>query len=88
MWARSFVASCVAVLETSLPHIFERLSLAVLERGWLSSNNVVFSKAAHGATVVDTGYSSHAAQTVALIAGQLGAEPLARIININTHGGR
>jgi glyoxylase-like metal-dependent hydrolase (beta-lactamase superfamily II) len=69
----------------SLPHLFERLSLAVLERGWLSSNNVVFKDRREGATVIDTGYASHAEQTVALIAAHLGSEPLARVLNTHLH---
>ena len=44
--------------------------MTVLERGWLSANNIVFA-AAHGdmegSAVVDTGYVSHSAQTLALI---------------------
>jgi DNA recombination-dependent growth factor C len=41
-------------------------SLRVLERGWLSANNVVFLDGDE-ATVVDTGYVTHAAQTVELV---------------------
>ena len=68
----------------SLSRTFTRLSLAVLERGWLSSNNVLFT-GGEGATLVDTGYSSHAEQTVALVAARLGAQPLARIVNTHLH---
>ena len=38
----------------------------VLERGWLSSNNVLIADAA-GAALVDSGYGSHAPQTLALV---------------------
>ncbi len=58
--------------------------MKVLERGWLSANNIVFQDA-HGATVVDTGYHSHAAQTLTLIATALGGLPLTRIINTHLH---
>ena len=38
-------------------------SLRVLERGWLSANNIVFLEGEH-ATLVDSGYVTHAAQTL------------------------
>jgi glyoxylase-like metal-dependent hydrolase (beta-lactamase superfamily II) len=60
------------------------LGLVLLERGWLSSNNIVF-RGSDGATVVDTGYDSHAEQTVALLQRELRDEPLARIINTHLH---
>lgn len=62
--------------------------VAVLERGWLSANSVVFLPApgdAQGAAVVDTGYVSHAGQTVLLIEQALAGQPLARILNTHLH---
>lgn len=60
--------------------------LTLLERGWLSANNLLLHGApGEGATVVDTGHSVHAAQTVALVAQALGDEPLARIVNTHLH---
>jgi glyoxylase-like metal-dependent hydrolase (beta-lactamase superfamily II) len=61
--------------------------LAVLERGWLSSNNIVLPAAADepGATVIDTGHTKHAAQTVALVEHRLQGRPLARIVNTHLH---
>jgi glyoxylase-like metal-dependent hydrolase (beta-lactamase superfamily II) len=60
--------------------------LTLLERGWLSSNNVVLHGASgEGATVIDTGHSVHAAQTVALVAQALDGEPLTRIVNTHLH---
>lgn len=56
----------------------------VLERGWLSSNSVVFEEGKH-LTVVDTGYASHARQTAALIDHIGGGRPLARIISTHLH---
>ena len=38
-----------------------------------------------GACVVDTGYHSHAAQTVALVAQALGGQALARVVNTHLH---
>lgn len=58
--------------------------MAVLERGWLSSNNVVLLGSA-SVSVVDTGYWSHAAQTIELIARASGGRPLATIVNTHLH---
>lgn len=59
-------------------------SLVVIERGWLSSNNVL-ALAGDTATLVDSGYVGHAAQTVALVRQALGARKLARLINTHSH---
>lgn len=58
--------------------------IQVLERGWLSSNNIVFEDP-ELSTVVDTGYGSHSGQTLALIQGALRGRPLQRIINTHLH---
>jgi len=61
--------------------------LTVFERGWLSSNNILLHGApGEGATLVDTGYVSHAGQTVALVRHALRpGETLARIVNTHLH---
>ena len=61
--------------------------ITVLERGWLSANNYLFHSADQdgGAALVDTGYCIHADQTVALVQGSLGTQPLARILNTHLH---
>jgi len=58
--------------------------LTVFERGWLSSNNVLF---AHGerTAIVDTGYVSHAPQTLALAQRALGARALDLVVNTHLH---
>ena len=58
--------------------------ITVLERGWLSANNIVFH-GQHGTAVVDTGYCSHADQTVELVQGALGGRALDRILNTHLH---
>lgn len=73
-------------------------SLRLLERGWLSANSIVFLDSNRlaadgpidgplldGAVVVDTGYVSNAAQTVALLRDTLGARPLSAILNTHLH---
>jgi glyoxylase-like metal-dependent hydrolase (beta-lactamase superfamily II) len=58
--------------------------MTVLERGWLSSNNVVFD-GRHGTAVVDTGYVAHSAQTVALVQRALNGKPLERVCCTHLH---
>ena len=59
-------------------------SMTVFERGWLSSNNVLFASD-EGTAIVDTGYASHAPQTLALVKRKLGARTLDLIINTHLH---
>jgi glyoxylase-like metal-dependent hydrolase (beta-lactamase superfamily II) len=58
--------------------------IAVFERGWLSSNNVLIHDEA-GATLIDTGHVNHAEQTLALVRHALAGQPLARIVNTHLH---
>jgi glyoxylase-like metal-dependent hydrolase (beta-lactamase superfamily II) len=64
------------------PHLPE--SLRVIERGWLSSNNILAFEG-DTATLVDSGYVGHAAQTEALVRHALGGRRLARLINTHSH---
>ncbi len=59
-------------------------SLRVIERGWLSSNNVLAFDG-DAAALVDTGYVGHADQTVALVRQGLGTRRLARVVNTHSH---
>ncbi len=59
-------------------------SLLVLERGWLSANNIIFFEG-ENATVVDSGYVTHAAQTVELVGNALCGQRLKRLINTHSH---
>jgi glyoxylase-like metal-dependent hydrolase (beta-lactamase superfamily II) len=59
-------------------------SIRVLERGWLSSNNVLLVDDQHTA-LVDTGYATHAAQTVALVRHALDTRPLDLVVNTHLH---
>ena len=58
--------------------------IRVLERGWLSSNNILFLDD-DGATVVDTGYVTHGDETLRLIDEALQGRTLKRIINTHLH---
>lgn len=61
--------------------------LTVLERGWLSSNNILIHAAPGeaGATLVDSGHVNHAEQTVQLVRHALRGQPLARLVNTHLH---
>ena len=59
-------------------------TMRVLERGWLSSNNVLFLGRDQTA-LVDSGYLTHAVQTVALVAHGLQGRPLDRLLNTHLH---
>jgi glyoxylase-like metal-dependent hydrolase (beta-lactamase superfamily II) len=61
--------------------------LTVLERGWLSSNNTLVPAGPDepGATLIDTGHTKHAPQTLALVRHALNGAPLARIVNTHLH---
>lgn len=58
--------------------------ITVFERGWLSANNVLF----HGdgpTALVDSGYATHSAQTVALVRQALDGRALDLLINTHLH---
>lgn len=57
--------------------------LRVLERGWLSSNNIVCLGDAPA--VIDTGHAKHALQTVSLVRELLGDQALASIAHTHLH---
>ncbi len=57
----------------------------MLERGWLSSNNIVFGAGPSGAAIVDTGYCTHAVQTLELVEAVLQGRALRRIVNTHLH---
>jgi glyoxylase-like metal-dependent hydrolase (beta-lactamase superfamily II) len=59
-------------------------TIKVFERGWLSANNVLLT-GAEGAVLVDSGYLTHAPQTVALVRHALAGAPLARLVNTHCH---
>ena len=58
--------------------------ITVLERGWLSSNNILLL-GQDSTALVDSGYASHAPQTLALVASALGERPLDQLVNTHLH---
>lgn len=65
-------------------HIPLPAGVTVLERGWLSANNVLLCDA-HSATLVDSGYVSHQAQTLALVEHALQGRTLDQLANTHLH---
>jgi glyoxylase-like metal-dependent hydrolase (beta-lactamase superfamily II) len=59
-------------------------TMHVLERGWLSSNNIVFT-GRNWTALVDSGYLLHAPQTVALVEHALQGRPLDLLVNTHLH---
>jgi glyoxylase-like metal-dependent hydrolase (beta-lactamase superfamily II) len=64
---------------TALP-----MGITLLERGWLSSNNVVLHSADE-CVLVDSGYVGHAKQTLALVTAEIGPRPLSKLVNTHLH---
>lgn len=56
----------------------------LLERGWLSSNSIL-CLGPRSASLVDSGYVSHSAQTVALVSRTLQGRSLALLVNTHLH---
>jgi glyoxylase-like metal-dependent hydrolase (beta-lactamase superfamily II) len=59
--------------------------LTLLERGWLSSNNILLHGDGEGAVLIDAGHVVHAEQTVALVQHALQGEPLRALVNTHLH---
>ena len=58
--------------------------LQVFERGWLSANNILFTDS-ESATLVDSGYVTHEAQTLALVQNALNGRKLDQLVNTHLH---
>jgi len=58
--------------------------VSVFERGWLSSNNILFLGEA-GTALVDSGYCTHAPQTLALVQSALQGRALDLLVNTHLH---
>nr|WP_145551761.1 MBL fold metallo-hydrolase [Variovorax boronicumulans] len=61
--------------------------VVLFERGWLSSNNLLLTdlRGTGPAALVDSGYCTHAAQTLALVDQALDGAPLDRLLNTHLH---
>ncbi len=59
-------------------------SMRIFERGWLSANNILFIGREETA-LVDSGYVTHAPQTLALVRHALGERKLDLLVNTHLH---
>jgi len=59
--------------------------ITVLQRGWLSSNNVLLHGGGAGAVLIDAGHLNHASQTASLVRHALRDESLVRVVNTHLH---
>lgn len=73
----------MSVSETTPPE-FAAAGLSFIERGWLSANNILFQGSGPSA-LVDSGYCTHATQTVALVDLALQDQPLDLLLNTHLH---
>lgn len=62
----------------------DALGVHVLERGWLSSNCVLIDDGVSG-SLVDSGYHTHASQTVQWVQQRLAGRALSQLINTHLH---
>ena len=67
---------------TLAPHLPS--GVHVFERGWLSSNNILFDDGEQS-LLVDSGYCTHADQTLSLVEEILKARPLNLLVNTHLH---
>ncbi|HEX5697209.1 MAG TPA: MBL fold metallo-hydrolase [Rhodoferax sp.] len=58
--------------------------ITLFERGWLSSNNILL-RGKKGCALIDSGYATHATQTLALLTAALQGQPLDLLINTHLH---
>ena len=58
--------------------------IRVFERGWLSSNNILLL-GQNNTALVDSGYVTHAPQTLALLGSALGGRALDQLVNTHLH---
>lgn len=59
--------------------------LAVVQRGWLSSNNVLLDAGDESAVLIDSSHTVHAEQTVALLRHTLAGRRLQKVVNTHLH---
>lgn len=62
-----------------------RAGVTLFERGWLSSNNMLITGSSGPSTLIDSGYCSHADQTLALVERALGGRSLDLLLNTHLH---
>ena len=93
MMCKSYIATCCGPdliikshqsLPIPMPSSLLPQDILVFERGWLSSNKILLLGQDNTA-LVDSGYVTHAPQTLALVGSALGARPLDQLVNTHLH---
>lgn len=78
-------ASMSTPMPSPMPHTLKLpAGLHVMERGWLSSNNILLVDAQQS-VLIDSGYIAHAPQTLSLLQNLLPHRGLDRLINTHLH---
>lgn len=92
MWARSSAGPFAPeitrqplVLSVSARDRLNRVGATLFERGWLSSNNILITGSSGPNALIDSGYCSHADQTLALVEESLGGQRLELLLNTHLH---
>lgn len=80
---QAHTGQCLTMLMTSSSNDLPA-GIHLLERGWLSSNSVLLL-GRDGCALVDSGYVSHAPQTLELVQQRLQGRPLGRLVNTHLH---
>ena len=68
----------------AISDVLNAAGVTVFERGWLSANNVLIQGEGPSA-LVDSGYCTHAPQTLVLVEQTLGHRPLDLLLNTHLH---
>lgn len=69
----------------SIEERLARVGATVMERGWLSSNNILIRGDRGPSALIDSGYTSHSAQTLALVKHALQGLRLDLLLNTHLH---
>lgn len=73
------------MLSVSARERLSRVGATLFERGWLSSNNILITGSSGPSALVDSGYCTHAVQTLDLVERSLGGLPLELLLNTHLH---
>lgn len=68
----------------TIAEVLHAAGITVFERGWLSANNTLI-QGEGPTTLIDSGYCSHAPQTLALVTQTLGGKALDLLLNTHLH---
>lgn len=69
----------------NIPEALADAGVTLLERGWLSANNVLIRGGNGPTALVDSGYGSHSSQTMSLVLQALEGRPLDLLLNTHLH---